>query len=251
MAGHASPDFVSRLHSQVWYPQYAGVFADAGIPEWIPDAIVANEDPSLSLTAVGDAGASYGLFQINTQAHTDISPASAMNPISAAHWSADRIAPILALHPEYKDPGNVGALVKSLESAGWPGGTGLVQLPDGSWYDETSDRVTDAQTVITGLGGTPSPGGLISSGGTGSGTPAPAPGATPTLPAPTTAPAWDPFGLNALWGNVSTYATSLSQNIFFGALALALIAGGFVWLASTNKDVQSTAQTAVVKGVAA
>lgn len=253
MAGHSGATFVADLQSKPWYPQYAQVFADAGIPEWIPDAIVANEDPSLSLTAAGTDAPSYGLFQINLDAHPGITQAQAENPVAAAQYAASVIQPILQQHPEYQDPANVGPLIRSLESAGWPGGTGLVQLPDGTWYDETGDRMADAENVLVQSNALPvnagtvlpsvglarqyinagvAGAGALTTGVTGTVGTAGANAQTGTTA--TTPP--DPFGFNALWTTIATFISSAEQNAFLGAIALALIAGGFVWLASTQQN---------------
>lgn len=226
MAGHSGPSFVADLRAKPWYPAYAQVFTDAGIPQWIPDSIVANEDPTLSLTAQGTDARSIGIAQINLDAHPDVTLAQAQDPVFSARYMAAQLAPIMQQNPSIADPANVAQTIALTEQAGWPGGTGVVRRTDGTFYNETPDRILDAQNVIAQEGVVPTP------------MAGPAPTAAQEAAAQATSGnAADPFGLQALWTSIDTaWVNGPMQSIFLGTLAIALLSGGFIWLGAVTQN---------------
>lgn len=134
--------WVARLQSKPFFGSIETVWKEHGIPDWIAEGVIANEDTSLDLGATGSDAPSVGLYQINLDAHPDVTRAEASDPLWSSQWFANKVAPILAADPELKDPANLPVLVNKLEAAGWPG------------YDPSLDaqeypqRVADMQAVL-------------------------------------------------------------------------------------------------------
>lgn len=134
-------NWVARLRSQPYFNSIESVWQQNGIPDWVAEGVISNEDTSLDLGATGSDAPSVGLYQINLDAHPDVTRAEASDPTWSSQWFAQVVAPILTADPELKDPANVPVLVRKLEEAGWPGSGALATL-------EYPQRLSDMQAVI-------------------------------------------------------------------------------------------------------
>lgn len=206
---------VDDVKAQSWYTKVHDAMAAKGVPDAVWIGVIAAENPAAVTSSTANArptkewnGYSYGIFQLNNNVN-------GIDPVYSGNWAADRLGPALAKLPKnYTDK----QAVLAAEKAAWPGST------DGFGATEYPQRLAAMQDVEKQMGQKP-----------GSPMAKPVTGWTdPISNAVNETTSNIQQGVNDGVAAIQKTATDIATNVFYGAVILAVIAGGFSLLASSG-----------------